>query len=154
MAINMVLASGLVKSPALRYDPQSRPEFRFTLEQRDGDFCLWLPCFTPGAAAERLAGELEEGMHICITSGRLAYKKRPTKAGEQSRLEVLVWTIEQLRDSTRTDHEPSPVYGSGSDDAAFNHEAPNTPKTHKPHKPRYGKPRQQPWAPSGVMSEN
>ena len=109
MAINMVLASGVVKSPALRYDQQSRPEYCFTLEQRDGEFCLWLPCFTPGAGAERLAGELEEGMHICITSGRLAYKKRPTKAGEQSRLEVLVWAIERLQDSTRTDHEASPA---------------------------------------------
>ena len=81
----------------------SRPELRFTLEQRDGDFCLWLPCFTLGAAAERLAGDLEDGMHICITSGRLTYKKRPTKAGEQARLEILVWSIERLSESPQVE---------------------------------------------------
>ncbi len=103
MAVNLVLASGVVKSLALKYDHQSRPELRFTLEQRDGEFCLWLPCFTPGAAAERLAGDLEDGMHICITSGRLAYKKRPTKAGEQARLEILVWSIERLSESPQVE---------------------------------------------------
>ena len=147
MSVNVVIQSGLVKSPALRYDHQSRPEFRFTLEQRDGDFCLWLPCFTPGAAAERLAGELEDGMSICITSGRLAYKKRTTKSGEVSRLEILVWAVDRLSASASVEHEPSPEYGSGSDEAACNLEPASVPEMKKARKPRYGKHLREPWQP-------
>jgi hypothetical protein len=47
-------------------------------------------CCASGAAATRLAETLEDGQHIVVTSGKLCYRKRTTKAGEQSRLEILV----------------------------------------------------------------
>jgi hypothetical protein len=43
-----------------------------------------------------LAAEIEDGQHIVVTSGKLCYRRRQTKAGEQSRLEILVWTVERL----------------------------------------------------------
>jgi hypothetical protein len=33
MSVNVVLASGVVKSLAMRYDAAGKPELRFTLEQ-------------------------------------------------------------------------------------------------------------------------
>ncbi len=114
--LNVVVASGVLKSPALRYDHNSKPEFRFTLEQADTSadgrtFTLYLPCCASGAAAERFASDLEEGQQIIISSGRLCYRKRTTKAGEQSRMEILVWTIEILKTSLPETHEASPEYG-------------------------------------------
>jgi hypothetical protein len=49
MSINMVLVDGTVRFMALKYDAQSRPELRFTLEQIDvaaagKPWTLWLPC--------------------------------------------------------------------------------------------------------------
>jgi hypothetical protein len=99
MSMNLVVQDGVVKSLALKYDSQSRPELRFTLEQRDGEFCLWLPCCASGAAAERLASELEDGQHVILSSAKLCYRKRSTKLGDQSRMEILVWSIERLSDS-------------------------------------------------------
>jgi hypothetical protein len=79
MSINMVVASGLLKSPALRYATEGKPEFRFTLVQMEKDWPLYLPCCAVGAAAERLAGELEADMHILVTSGKLCYRSgRPS----------------------------------------------------------------------------
>jgi single-stranded DNA-binding protein len=99
MSLNLVVQDGIVQSPALRYGPDGKPELRFTLDQRDGEFHLWLPCCAVGSAAERLASELEDGQHVVITSGKLYYRKRTTKAGEHSRLEILVWTVDQLSSS-------------------------------------------------------
>lgn len=99
MSVNMTVQSGVVRSPALRYDSQSRAEFRFTLDQTEGDWHLYLPCFSPGAAGERLASELDDGMSIVITSGKLAYRNRTTKLGEQSRMEILVWAVDRLTES-------------------------------------------------------
>jgi hypothetical protein len=102
MSVNVVVQSGVVKSPALRYDANSRSEFRFTLVQTeqspDGQksWPFYLPCCAVGSAAERLAGELEEDMPIVVTSGKLCYRRRSTKLGEQSRLEILVWTVQLL----------------------------------------------------------
>ena len=90
MACNLVVVDGIVKSLALRFDSQARPELRFTLEQQENGFSLWLPCCASGAAATRLAETLEDGQHIVVTSGKLCYRKRTMKAGEQSRLEILV----------------------------------------------------------------
>jgi hypothetical protein len=109
MAINLVLLDGLVKSPSLRYDDSGKPELRWTLTQTDKSnesarpWVSYWPCCAIGAAAERLAGEIEEGEHIIITSAKLAYRKRASKSGEQqSRLEILVWSIDHLPG------EPSP----------------------------------------------
>jgi hypothetical protein len=96
MSINVVLQSGIVKNPALRYSPDGKPEFRFTLLQQDGDWPLYLPCCAVGSTAERLASELDEDMAVVISSAKLCYRKRGTKAGEQSRMEILVWSVEPL----------------------------------------------------------
>jgi single-stranded DNA-binding protein len=103
MAVNVIVASGKVKSPALRYATDGKPELRFTLDQQDGEFHLWLPCCASGSAAERLASELEDGQHVVITSGKLVYRKRSTKLGEQSRLEVLVWQVDRLAESPQVE---------------------------------------------------
>ena len=94
---------GIVQHPALRYDEHSKPEFRFTLQQMEKEWPLYLPCFSPGAAGERLASEIDEGDHVVITSGKLAYRKRQTKAGEVSHLEILVWAVDRLPTSLDVD---------------------------------------------------
>jgi hypothetical protein len=97
MPINMVVADGIVKSLALKYDANGKPECRFTLYQEENDYPLYVPCCAVGQAAERLAGDLEDGMHIVVTSGKLCYRKRSTaKHGEVSRMEVLVWAVDRL----------------------------------------------------------
>jgi hypothetical protein len=97
MPINMVVADGIVKSLALKYGADGKPECRFTLHQEENGFPLFIPCCAVGQAAERLAGDLEDGMHIVITSGKLCYRKRSTaKHGEVSRMEVLVWSVDRL----------------------------------------------------------
>jgi hypothetical protein len=50
MSINMVVQAGVMKSPALRYGPDGKPEFRFTLVQPEKDWQVFLPCCSPGAA--------------------------------------------------------------------------------------------------------
>jgi hypothetical protein len=112
LSVNVVVQSGRVKSMALKYDSHSRPELRWTLEQTeyatDGkSWTLWLPCCASGSAAERLAGELEDGQAIVITSGKLCYRKRQTKIGEQSRLEILVWSVSPLTESPQAERSPS-----------------------------------------------
>jgi single-stranded DNA-binding protein len=103
MSINLVVVDGVVKSPALRYGPDGKPEFRFTLVQTENGFPLYLPCCAAGSAAERLASEIDEGQHIVVTSAKLCYRKRTTKLGEQSRLEILVWSVERLTTSAQAE---------------------------------------------------
>ena len=155
MAVNLVVASGIVKSMALRYDAASKPELRWTLTQTDGAFSLYLPCCASGAAAERLASAIEDGQHIVITSGRLCYRKRATKTGEQSRLEILVWQAEVLAASTGPTQAETPACGSGFDEAACHSEAPEPVPGHKPRKRALPKHRQQPLVASRLgASEN
>lgn len=97
--INAVIQSGIVKWPALRYDSGSKPEFRFVLcretQNTDGQtFALSIPCCAVGATSEKLAADLDEGMFVVVTVGELCYRKRQTKAGEMSRLEILVWRVQ------------------------------------------------------------
>ena len=103
MAVNMTVQSGVVKSPSLRCASDGKVEYWFTLMQQEKDWPLYLPCFAPGAAGERLHEQLDEGMTIVITSGKLAYKKRDTKEGERSRLEILVWTVDRLTASAQVE---------------------------------------------------
>jgi hypothetical protein len=98
--VNVVVQSGLVKWPALRYDPGSRPEFRFVLYREtqnadDQTFALSIPCCAVSSTAERLASEMDEGDFVVITVGELCYRKRQTRAGEVSRLEILVWRVQK-----------------------------------------------------------
>jgi hypothetical protein len=103
MSINLVVLDGVVKSLSLKYDAQSKPELRFTLQQETGGanehgqpWVSWWPCCASGPTAERLAGELEDGQYIIITSGKLCYRKRSLRSGDQSRIEILVWQTERL----------------------------------------------------------
>jgi hypothetical protein len=103
---NLTVQSSTVKSLALLYDSNSKPELRFTLVQMEKDWPLYLPCCAVGSAAERLAGEIEEGQYIILTSAKLCYRKRSTKLGEQSRLEILVWAVDRLSPSPQ-DNAPT-----------------------------------------------
>ena len=151
--LNLVVASGRVKSPALRFDNQARPEYRFTLEQvevsADGrTFTLYLPCCASGAAAERLHEQLDEGLHIALTSAKLCYRKRQTqKSGEQSRLEILVWQVEVLSGSTGADTPPHDVDDSVSVDDTCNLEAASVPEPKKARQPRIPKASRLTWQP-------
>ena len=149
MAVNLVVQDGVVKSPALRYASDGKAEYRFTLEQKDGEFTLWLPCFAPGAAGERLASALDAGMRIVITSGKLAYKKRATKAGDQSRLEILTWAVDVLRESPQDDVAPvDPALGMPQQEIV------QPGGEQEPLPSPQGKPRYPKWKPSGLASEN
>ena len=53
MSLNLVVQDGVVRSLALKYDAQAKPELRFTLEQTeyatDGKpWRLYLPCCAAG----------------------------------------------------------------------------------------------------------
>jgi hypothetical protein len=97
--INAVIQSGIVKWPGLKYGTDGKPEFRFTLtrpyQKASGDTGeSGYPCCAIGAMAEKLAADLDEGMFVVVTVGELCYRKRQTKAGEMSRLEILVWRVQ------------------------------------------------------------
>jgi hypothetical protein len=68
-----------------------------------------------------LAGELDDGMSLVITAGELVYRRRDTKEGERSRLEILVWRAHQLRmEEGEGDAKGEP--------AALHHEAARPPR--------------------------
>jgi hypothetical protein len=105
MSINIVVLDGVASHLALRYDEQSRPELRFTLTHTDHatdgkPWTSYWPCCAAGSAATRLAEEIEEGMHITLTSAKLCYRKRDGKAGLQSRMEILVWQVDRVQDDS------------------------------------------------------
>jgi hypothetical protein len=157
MAINLVVLDGVVKSLALKYDQQLRPELRFTLEQTehatDGKpWTLYLPCVAVGSAAERLASEIEDGQHVVISSGKLCYRKRQTKLGEQSRMEILVWSIDRLSASTGPTQADTGEANSMSAEVACNLEDAGAVPGHKARKPRLPKHLQQPWVASRLAS--
>jgi single-stranded DNA-binding protein len=98
--VNVVVQSGIVKWPSLKYGPTDSPEYRFTLyretQNADGQtFPLSIPCCAVSGTAERLASETDEGDFIVVTQGELVYRKRDTKDGEKSRLEILVWRVQK-----------------------------------------------------------
>jgi hypothetical protein len=64
MSINVVVQDGIVKSPGLRYATDGKAEYRFILEQSDGDFCTWVPCFAPGAAGRGAGGDHGRGAGV------------------------------------------------------------------------------------------
>lgn len=133
MSVNIVVQDGVVKSPSLKYDSQSRPEFRFTLVQMEKDWPLYLPCCAVGGTAERLASQIDDGQHILVTSGKLCYRKRQTKAGEQSRMEILVWTVDRLTASAQVERSDDAAYPSQGEPVAV---APE-PKVRKPRYPKW-----------------
>ena len=161
MSINLVVQDGVVKSPGLRYDSNSKPELRFTLVQTEKEWPLYLPCTAVGAAAERLASEIEDGQHIIVTSGKLCYRKRSTKLGEQSRMEILVWSIDRLSGIDHQETSETTAPNSMSEEPALNvghsgesdgeDERARAPKARRPRLPKHLK---EPWVPSGLVSEN
>ena len=105
MAVNLVVLDGVVKSLALRFDSQAKPELRWTLvatdQGPDGQpWTSYWPCCASGSAATRLAEGIENDQHIILTNAKLCYRKRSTKFGEQSRMEILVWQVEKLQDDS------------------------------------------------------
>lgn len=108
MSTNVVILDGTVNSLALRYDSQARPELRWTLvatdQGPDGQpWTSYWPCCASGSTALRLAETLEDGQYIVSSSGRLCYRKRQTRTGEQSRVEVLTWTADVLSESPQAE---------------------------------------------------
>jgi hypothetical protein len=88
--INLVAQSGIVRWPSLKYNAEGQPEFRFTLA-KSGPYPWSMPCCAIGHTAEKLAGDLDEGMPVLISAAELCYRKRVTSTGEVSRMEILVW---------------------------------------------------------------
>jgi hypothetical protein len=154
MSINLVVIDGVVKSLAMKYDSASKPELSFTLVQTDHGvhgqpWVSYWPCCASGATAERLAGEIEDGQRIVVTSGKLCYRKRATKSGEQSRLEILVWQVDRLSVAPAAETSPGAAPDSVSAAAAVHTEAPSASETKKG-KPRYDKWCPEPTRPQGA----
>jgi hypothetical protein len=148
MAVNIVVLDGVAQHVALRYDEHARPELRFTLQATDHatdgkPWTSYWPCTASGSAAERLAGEITAGEHIVLTSAKLCYRKRSTKLGEQSRLEVLVWTVDKLSDDSASGGS---VSGEGAPEIVQPEptSAAPAPKARRPRVPRMAR---QPWQP-------
>lgn len=148
MGLNVVVIDGIVKSLALRYDAGGKPELRWTLEQADKQWSLYVPCCASGATAERLANAIEEGQHLIITSGQLCSRKRTLKGGEQSRLEMLVWQADVLTTSAHTGAEATTEAHSTAEAPAINHGVPKAVAGQNSRRPRYPKAWQEPWAPT------
>ena len=152
MAINLVVQDGVVKSPGLRYATDGKPEFRFTLIQTEKDWPLYRPCCAVGAAAERLASEIEDGQHVVISSGKLCYRKRQTKLGEQSRMEILVWACDRLSESTGPGQADAPESTSGLDEPASPINDAEPVPGHKARKRATPRHLRQPWIASRLAS--
>jgi single-stranded DNA-binding protein len=151
ITINAVIQSGIVKWPALRYDGSGKPEFRFVLYRETTNaegqtFPLSIPCCSPGATGERLAEELNEGDFVVVTVGELVYRRRDTKDGEKSRLEILVWRV-QKDDAALATSAVGPLSADHAEPES------TTEPPAKVRRPRVPKIAQQPW-PSGLVSEN
>jgi hypothetical protein len=76
-----------------------------------------MPCCAIGHTAEKLAGDLDEGMPVLISAAELCYRKRDTKAGEVSRMEILVWHAQvgqaDLAGVAQEQRTASPEYRAG-----------------------------------------
>src|SRR5262245_61219574 len=99
--LNLVVLESVVKELRLAIDSAGKPECRFTLVQLGPNpagrtWQSYFPCYSVGRVAEKLADDLENGRRVVISNAKLVYKRRDTKAGEQSRMEVLVWAAEPL----------------------------------------------------------
>ena len=90
------------------------------------------------STGERLAEELNEGDFAVVTVGELVYRKRETKEGEESRLEILVWRVQKGESAAASD----PI-------AADAISEPSAEPSAKKGKPRYPK-----WKPEPVESSN
>ena len=151
MSINLVVLDGVVKSLAMKYDSSSKPELRFTLQQETGGvnehgqpWVSWWPCCASGPTAERLAGELEDGQHVVITSGKLCYRKRSLKSGEVSRIEILCWAVEVLSASPGAETSHDGVPNGEREEPALPQEDTSVPDGRK------GKPRYPKWRPENT----
>jgi hypothetical protein len=65
--VNVVVQSGTVKWPSLKYGTNGQPEYRFTLyretQNAEGHtFPLSIPCCAVAGTAERLASETDEAV--------------------------------------------------------------------------------------------
>jgi hypothetical protein len=153
MSVNFMVLDGTMKGLSLKYDAQSKPELRFTLAQETSHdthgqpWVSYWPCCASGPTAERLAGELEDGLHVVITSGKLCYRKRVLKTGDQSQIEILVWQIDRLSDVDHAQTSPGDVADGESHATALPQEDASVSDVKKG-KPRYPKWRPEQGAPS------
>ncbi len=152
MSITLVVLDGTVQHLGLKYDDQARPELRWTLQQIDHgadgkNWTSYWPCTASGAMAERLAGELEDGQHIILTSGKLCYRKRTTKAGEVSRLEILVWSADVLSGSPQDQRTDTGEGDSTSAGAIVEPEPTERATATKARRPRVPTHLQREWPP-------
>jgi single-stranded DNA-binding protein len=136
MAVNLVVQDGVVHNLALRYSEDGKPELRFTLQQVENGFTLYLPCCALGSAAEKVAAQINDGDHVVITSGRLTYRKRSTKLGEQSRMEILVWAIDVITPAG-VPQEARSADGEGGDSSTELNDAPEPMPAPKPRRRSY-----------------
>ena len=90
-----------------------------------------------GRLGERFATELDEGGFVVVTVGELVYRRRDTKDGEKSGLEILVWRVQ--KDDTAL---ATPAAAAPSADHV-------EPEPDPPRKPRLPKHLQRPWTPRG-----
>jgi hypothetical protein len=155
MGINVVLLDGIIKGLSLKYDSQSKPELRFTLAQETGHdakgqpWVSYWPCCASGSTAERLVSELEDGQHVVVTSGKLCYRKRSTKTGEVSRMEILVWQVDRLSTSPAAETSQGGVPNGEREETALPQEPASVPDAKKG-KPRYAKWRPENTRPQGA----
>jgi single-stranded DNA-binding protein len=89
--------------PKLRYLESGKPKLSFTVlvdePSRDGrTFVLYVPVTVYGAQCEPLAETLEPNDFVLII-GKLAWTKKPTKAGEKASLAVTCFNVEKLASS-------------------------------------------------------
>jgi single-stranded DNA-binding protein len=154
--VNKAIIGGVISSYGVRlsYTQAAKPQLNFSLTLTEGDYHVFVPVQIVGPQAEHLAETLEPGDY-CLIEGKLSWKK------EQSKLVVVGFGVERLSTAGTSEHEPSPEYGSGSNEDAINHghsrepdgeeERARAPKARRPRLPKHVK---EPWVPSGLVSEN
>jgi hypothetical protein len=89
-----------------------------------------------------------------LITGKLAWAKKTTKDGEKSGLAVMTFGVEVLTHADTLTTSQSAVTDSASELHAASSEAPRAVPGHKARKLRLAKHLQQPWTPSGLVSEN
>jgi len=106
---------------ALRYDDQGKPRAVLTWCNHHGRRAAGplLACCAVGAAAERLAKEIERA-HPSVTSGSYLPKKRTVKVSSRAGWNPRV-DVDRLSTPLSPAHEASPEYGGGVDEGALPH---------------------------------
>jgi hypothetical protein len=126
-AVNKAIISGEVSSygPKISWTESGKPQTAFTLVLDKAGYKTFIPCLCVGAKAPEVAETIARGDYLMV-EGALSWKAGRTK--ETGKLQVVCFDVERLPTSASVDHDASPEYGSGSDEAQLNHEAPRRPR--------------------------